>query len=249
MTIELQSVDLVISGTAIVLVVSAALWGGVKYLTRKNVDRIFNQKMENHKHELQTILEFNKFDLQRKMHDFNLFNTKKHEVYPKLYELILMAEGKLFSLQGFRQVPDYIRMNVEELERSLKLNYGFDDVDLKWILENWESDKENVFEELKKLLRRVEIGNARSAVYDAQNFYLLSRLYLTEEIFISQNKLFEKMLHYVIDIEHLGNADTADRIAMRKSIDENKELIKQLVKKSGELLKGELQKGSNFELL
>ncbi|MNL88423.1 hypothetical protein D3C87_2181170 [compost metagenome] len=48
------------------------LWAGIKYYAKKSVDQQFAKKLEEHKHELQLIIEQNKFDIQRKMQDFSL---------------------------------------------------------------------------------------------------------------------------------------------------------------------------------
>jgi len=82
-------------------VLLAVIWGGVKYFTKKNFDYHFEKKIEEYKNEMQNILEFNKFDLQRKIHDFSLFTTKMHETYQNVFSLFLIAEGDVGHLMGF----------------------------------------------------------------------------------------------------------------------------------------------------
>lgn len=57
----------------------------VKYLIQKKIDSYFNTKLEDHKKELAVMTEKAKYDISRKLFDFEAYATKKHTVYPELY--------------------------------------------------------------------------------------------------------------------------------------------------------------------
>lgn len=58
----------------------------IRYLIQKKIDNYFNTKLENHKKELAVMTERAKYDISRKLFDFEAYATKKHTVYPELYK-------------------------------------------------------------------------------------------------------------------------------------------------------------------
>ncbi|MFE4812804.1 hypothetical protein ACFQ9Y_16945 [Peribacillus simplex] len=58
----------------------------IKYLIQKKIDSYFNTKLEDHKKELAVMTEKAKYDISRKLFDFEAYATKKHIVYPELYQ-------------------------------------------------------------------------------------------------------------------------------------------------------------------
>ncbi|ACT00207.1 hypothetical protein [Paenibacillus sp. JDR-2] len=230
--------------TISVAVLIITVWAGVKYLTKVNVDHIFNKKLENHKSELQSLQEYNKFDLQRKMHDFSLYNSKKHAIYPNVYELFLNAQGRLNELRGGRRVPDYKNMSSIELRHTLKEIYELDNVYLDPIIASWETeDREHQYVELRKFIKRVEIVQARMSVTEARNQTLLQWLYFSENIAEELHQLSIYMLHYLVDIEFEDEMKGPDGVELRKAMSAKKEEIDRLLTKVRADLQAELKKG------
>lgn len=60
----------------------------VKYLIQKTIDSYFNTKLEDHKKELAVMTEKAKYDINRKLFDFEAYAIKKHTIYPELYQRI-----------------------------------------------------------------------------------------------------------------------------------------------------------------
>ncbi|MDM5455237.1 hypothetical protein [Peribacillus simplex] len=58
----------------------------IKYLVQKKIDSYFNTKLEDHKTELAVMTERAKYDISRKLFDFEAYATKKHTIYPELYQ-------------------------------------------------------------------------------------------------------------------------------------------------------------------
>lgn len=59
----------------------------IRYLIQKKIDSYFNKKLETHKQELAIITEHAKYDISKKLYDFEAYASKKHEIYPELYRL------------------------------------------------------------------------------------------------------------------------------------------------------------------
>lgn len=59
----------------------------IRYLIQKKIDSYFNTKLENHKKELAVLTENAKYDISKKLFDFEAYASKKHTVYPELYSL------------------------------------------------------------------------------------------------------------------------------------------------------------------
>ncbi|MDR4928927.1 hypothetical protein [Peribacillus simplex] len=75
----------------------------IKYSIQRKVDTYFNAELENHKQELNKKLEDHKkelavmtekakYDISRKLFDFEAYAIKKHTIYPELYQ-------RLFEIQ------------------------------------------------------------------------------------------------------------------------------------------------------
>lgn len=59
----------------------------IKYLIQKKIDSYFNKKLETYKQELAVITENAKYDISKKLFDFEAYASKKHAVYPELYAI------------------------------------------------------------------------------------------------------------------------------------------------------------------
>lgn len=62
------------------------------------VDQFFKKELAHYQYELNLITEEKKFDYQRKIQDFNLYTSKKHESYQELYRLVVTAKHKIIDL-------------------------------------------------------------------------------------------------------------------------------------------------------
>lgn len=85
-----------ISVTAII----GGLWLMIKYYIQKKIDSYFNSKLAVHKQELNDLTERTKYDLSRRLFDFEAYSTRKHEVYPVLYSKIFETFNKMREYQS-----------------------------------------------------------------------------------------------------------------------------------------------------
>lgn len=226
-------------------VLIVVIWGGVKYFTKRNFDHHFEKKIIEYKNEMQNILDYNKFDLQRKIHDFSLFTTKMHETYQKVFYLFLIAEGNTAQLMGARRRPDYKTMGERELGYALKKNYDLPDVAIEKFTKDWDDKKKSKDDELKKFLDRWEIQQARNSISDAKNEFLTSRLFISDEVNTTLEELVPPLVRYVFNAECLRNPDFPheNRKALAGEMQQDDLLIKTLIVKLKLQMQSELKKG------
>ena len=77
-----------------------------KYITSQ-IEHLFGKKLEDRKHQLSLIMEDTKFDFQRKIHDFTLYATKKHEAYAELNNILRDVAGKISNLEDMQEEHNF----------------------------------------------------------------------------------------------------------------------------------------------
>lgn len=178
------TIELLFSGLIFVL---------VKWVGPNAVQTKFQSKLEDHRSELSTILEVHKHALSRELeglraenarllHNFGLFNSKRHEVYSQLYEYFLDAQGHLYrktiKLVQLDSFDGYGIDSIAEYARGRR----FPDQIIASIVEKWSSDKDAA----RKLVWEWDTHYNRSEMSKAvtvfHNYYLSRILYLSEAV-------------------------------------------------------------------
>lgn len=145
------------------------------------VDHRFAERLASHKHELSMIEEAARFDYQRRLHDFELFVSKKHEVYARLWELVRRAEGAVLGLFGFRREAKFEEMNAADVKEYLKLA-DFPVGKQKEILAGWESNRSEAAKALREVKRLLEVEKSRLARQEVVNYLLANELYFSDSV-------------------------------------------------------------------
>lgn len=102
----------------------------VKYLIQKKIDSYFNKKLEQHKQELAVMTEKAKYDISRKLFDFEAYAIKKHTIYPELYQRMFEISrqfGTLIIKMGPKRPADLTKeeyslmliKNIKEVEGAI----------------------------------------------------------------------------------------------------------------------------------
>lgn len=107
----------VIVGGSITLIVFL-----IKYLIQKKIDSYFNTQLENHKKEIAIITENAKYDISKKLFDFEAYAAKRHSVYPELYRAAFEPWDKLTSFNLILKWSSRdIDMNLDD--RSIEIRF------------------------------------------------------------------------------------------------------------------------------
>lgn len=130
----------------IILVVIAV----IKFYGKKVIENNFNEKLENHKHDLNLITEETKFSYGRMNQDFGLWTVKRHEAYANIHATSAEAISRVIKLRGIMSCPDYEHFSEEEIERTLKDRH-FIQSDIDSVIKVWESDRHFAMKQFNKL--------------------------------------------------------------------------------------------------
>lgn len=152
-----------------------------KNYVAKIIENKFSKQLELHKHNLNLLTENIKFDIQRKTYDFNLYTSKRHEIYKDLYKNILIAHGRVVSLMGVRNVVDIKQLNLEGLlEYSKQLD--FPNSISNELTEKWGLDEDICKRYFQSILRNKEFSDAEYSINNLNNLHLESKLFLSERV-------------------------------------------------------------------
>ena len=146
--------------------------------------------VERLKGELELKKETLKHDLQKELLSEELLINKKHEVYARLLELIRIAHGAVANLHGISFQRTYEECDEADLEEMLK-EYKVPNGEMQKILKLFRSGRENGkpasanpgLDEWKKYKRLLDIGTANGNVTDANNYWVVKELYMSDEVF------------------------------------------------------------------
>jgi hypothetical protein len=174
---------------------TALVYGGKLVLEKWLQRREERQKaerqteLESHKAELVRLTEQLKHSLEREMLKAQLSTSKVHEVYPRLYARIVRAHGAVAGLLGgYEQTyQDYDLDDFDELLREKRLPRG----ERERLLERIKAGREDGIKELRRVLRRVRIHNARTQIGKAFNYHALKALYLSQPVGALALKILE----------------------------------------------------------
>ena len=209
---------------------SAGVTSGVMAIIQSRISHKYQKAIEAYKHELNAINEQQKFNYQRWMTDFGLFTQKKHEAYAELYRLILIADGSLELLSGFRSVPsfnEYTRADMEKYLRGQHIVEGF----VPQLMDGWETSRDECIRKIREYQTMIDFQKADKARNDASNYYLINSVYLSETVEEIVTEILKLIGHqHVIDehsrVEHYSDESGRKE---RKEIREKKPaLIRQL---------------------
>jgi hypothetical protein len=237
---------LIITGSGLIIVVVTATWAMLKYYTKKRFDQHFAEKLESHKSELNKIIDLNKFELQRKMHDFSLYTGKVHEVYQKMYELICIAEGNTAqSASAGSYEPNYLYMNEEQLEHFLKETYQLHEVTYKEYVNHWNENKDKKIDDLKSFVNRVKTNRTDKSIDEAISYFLLSKLYLSQDVDQLIDSLITDITKCMINVKIYKdpNYSPGSRMTQIENIEKYSKSCREKLNKLREQMQTELKKG------
>ena len=142
----------------------------IKYLIQKKIDSYFNTKLEDHKKELAVMTERAKYDISRKLFDFEAYAIKKHTIYPELYQLVFEVPRKMSVFTYLKEIKevedainnlsDYFNKNELFLSKDVVSNYWviFDLIlNLHGYFFTGGENRDFIHEEVRELKKEIEI--------------------------------------------------------------------------------------------
>jgi hypothetical protein len=197
---------LVVPGWLIAVVVVALPFGGlalrtwVVRLIQAGVDSRFALNLESHKHELNRVLEQDKFDLQRRLAAGNLYMQKQHEAAAEAYDAIRRAHGdvsRLKATQDSHILADCNRADLIGLFEKFDVHGGKRDS----LLAEFEADPAKGFASAERHLWSLRFPIAQEALRKARNRALVAELYFSAETRQAFQAFHAECSAWLIDFE------------------------------------------------
>lgn len=195
---------------------------------QNKVSHGFDLKLEDHKHALGLETERAKAQFQGDLINLAIVHEKRHEVCRELYRLVYEAAGQIGGLFGYRTVPQYELFSADEVREYMTLD-GFPESVIKAILDEWERDREDAVEVIKKYDRRREIQQADEVRRKAWNYFLTNSLYLPDSVTDHTRKIFDTLRKILRNAQLPPGMKPNDTVDLKKKAsDLNWELRKKL---------------------
>jgi hypothetical protein len=137
-------------------------------------------QLEQLRAELSARNEAIRHEMQKQFLRAQLATTKTHEVYAKLIELVVHAEGAIRGLWG-AWATDYTTYSIEQLEQVLKGARPGGEEEEKILAILNESKREGI-KRIEKVLRRRELQDARRQHTEAKNHLILNGIFVTKRV-------------------------------------------------------------------
>lgn len=160
---------------------STGLVSGLFLLLNGRLDRRRAIAVEKFKEELSEIADRRKFDYKRRTTDFDLYTQRKHQVYARLYRLLLVAEGHLESLTSVRQLPTFDEYSVQDMQAYLR-KYPVIEGYIDQLVSGWEQNRQTAISTIRDYLLVLDFQKADHARQAAKNYAVANALYLSEPI-------------------------------------------------------------------
>jgi hypothetical protein len=184
------------------------------------------------------------FDSQRKVHDFQLFTTKKHETYPKLYGLLYKSTDSILNVTSwFQSYPSFEQHSKTDLENYLG-KHELLETNKNRILSLWETDKQKMQKELHTLIQNENFFEADKLRIDAYRLYSESLLYQSENVAKIGEEIVQKQRELLLDHDwYRQEVEVKEKKEIREKIKEHIDTLKKLRKELLETMKSELTVG------
>jgi hypothetical protein len=165
------------------LLLIALLWGTRLALQRwihGAVDHRFALRVESHKHQLQLIIEEERFDLQRRLAGASLYLQKQHAAAAEIYSAVRVAHGSVSSLFGIQRgfdLDDFNEEDLREILTSSEVLKGKQDE----LLRQWQGNRIAGAKAIKQYLFELGLPRAERRLQEASNAMYLNEIYFSDE--------------------------------------------------------------------
>ncbi|SEM79576.1 hypothetical protein SAMN04489762_1057 [Terribacillus saccharophilus] len=167
----------------------------ITFLGKQGIQAYINlltqKSLSNYKNELNKMARETEHDLQRKIHDFGLYSSKRHEKYSEIYRLLQVAHSSVVKATDVVNINDYLKerdQNVLSLV-SYMLKYDMAEGDIDKLAEldlDFRTKKTTAYSLVLKKYRDIAINSLR----DAENYITQNELYFSSEVADLSRKFF-----------------------------------------------------------
>ncbi len=232
---ELLTKSLGVSGLSLILLIIFGFLFWKPFLGL--IQRSIKKDVEKFKHELDLQKENIRYDLNKEMIKEQFQNTSIQTIYPEMMEKLIISEGAVQNLFGFRYTinfedfgPDDIREYLIDKNFTIKL--------ISELVYEFESDKKLAIKKIRSLLREGEFQEVHLKYSEAKNLFLTKGLFFSTEI----NSKIEEILNLIFKIYIYSKTfgKTREQKIDLKLFQQDKESLVIEIKKLEKIMRSEL---------
>jgi hypothetical protein len=180
------------------------------------------------------------YDLQRKVHDFQLFAAKKHEKYAELYGSLQIATDEILNVTSPLQFyPPFREYTEEEIDKYLEQHnlIQANKLRIKSLSKN------EMQREIQKLVEHEKIVKADKLRISAYKNYSQTLIYQSQEVIKICDEITSIHRELLIDHDYYKEAEVSERKAIREKLAAHKENLKNLHNELHKVMQSELTVG------
>jgi hypothetical protein len=215
----------IFTSSFVTLIISTFIKGGIGHF--------YNKKLENFKNDLSLAAEERKLDFQRRIHDFSLYSTQRHQVYPEIYKLLINAFANI-RFSRYCPVPFDNEMRKRALIGILRDNkYSEEQIEKYLIM--WKESPMSLFNFFNGKFIQKDIEEVNKSINLLFEYFNLNELFLSDDLSklvdetIGNLTMLNAELPYMLFYE--DPKDIEITIRLFNEIDDQIQEIKKIIKK------------------
>lgn len=226
-----------VTSSVVTLIISTLIKGGIGFY--------YSRKLEDFKKDLSTLLEYEKFDFQRRIHDFSLYSSQRHIVYPELYKLIITTFNNI-RYSNYCPVTNEKTMRESYLVNLLR-EKRYKEEQIEKYLIMWRENPTSVFDILEDVFIRKDAAEISKGNEKLFEYFNLNELFLSDKLSQIVDETVANLTQLSAEVPHIlfynNSHDLELTEAMIREINNQVQHIKSIIK--DELSIADYQKGND----
>jgi hypothetical protein len=165
-------------------------WQFLKASVERRATAAIDRELDAYRTKLQLSADAVRFDFQRRMADFDLYNSQRHRLYRRIFRRALEAEGAFAGLIGGFLGNDYSRADKSQIAMLLGSLRTPGEVRDE-ILVHWDQDRNHANRKLDQAIRKSREAEANHFLQQFKNDMLLGDIYVSKEVRLALGQLNE----------------------------------------------------------
>jgi len=240
-----------VAGGLILLLIQTLLKQGVAYQFKKKMQDIkekhdktlvdigheYNKQLSEFNAAISKESDKRQQDFQRKIHDFSLYSTKRHEIYPELFKKLHKLNSQLNNLESKAFLDMHMLQSKTELiiylkEIGVDLNERFTN-QIEKIYAEYDKHKnlQISFQQFNHVFRLHLIAELAKEYNVLNMFYSESLLYLSDNVAVKIDKVIYGIAYLISPDMRTDFPHDVDVPALKQEITDKIDELKQLLKK------------------
>src|SRR5699024_1922392 len=214
----------IITSSIVALIIQLFLKNGIK--------NFYDQKLATYNHKLAAHAESRRLDFERKIHDFSLYSTKRHELYPQMFKLIF----KIY--RNIKRYDELYAISRESISNASEIIPYYEELNIKltnevkdFIVEKsklWTTNPDFCLDQISQKVKVLLYSQLAAEIRSADNYFMDNILFFSDETSDKVSNLLSVML--LLSLEK-NKASPVEHSIDETKIKEDVDLLKEMLKK------------------